>query len=100
MYFRYRDRTSQKLTTKKLGHYSPTSFKEYQNLTVKLLASNELGSSMIQSMGQLNKNNYTVTLRKFINSNFYEKKLEENPKTVDDKVKNITRNFLSCCIID
>jgi integrase len=98
VYFRYRDRTSQRLTTKKLGHYSPSNFKQYQNLAVKLLASNELGSSMIQSMEQSKNNNCTVTLRKFINSNFYEKKLEENPRTVDKKVKNITRNF--CKLLD
>ncbi len=93
VYFRYRDRASQKLTTKKLGYYSPSNFKQYQNLTVKLLASNELGSSMIQSLDKMKGDPCNVTLRKFLHSKFYEKKLEENPKTVDKKVKVVTRNF-------
>lgn len=95
VYFRYRDRTSQKLITKKLGHYSPLDFKQHQNLAVKLLASNELGSSIIQNIEMVNRNSCTVSLHKFIYSNFYEKKLEENPKTVDKKIKNVTRNFHS-----
>jgi integrase len=93
VYFRYRDRASQKLTTKKLGNYSPSSFKQYQSLAVKLLASNELGSSIIQSMHTETSEQCSITLHKFLHGDFYEKKLEENPKTVDKKVKVVTRNF-------
>lgn len=93
VYFRYRDRVSQKLITKKLGNYCPLSFKQHQSLAIKLLASNELGTSIIQNMHKVESNNCGYTLYKFLNNNFYENKLEENPKTIDKKIKVVTRNF-------
>ena len=92
-YFRYRDRETQKLLTKKLGHYSPDGFKEHVVTATKLIASNQLGNCVLSSLSNLSPLLTSMPLREFLMGEFYEEKLAENPKTADEKVKIVIRNF-------
>jgi integrase len=95
IYFRYRERKSQKLISKKLGIFTPSTFKSYLKIANKLTQSNSLGISILKELDkdELDSKTCSITLDTFLNGEFYETKLNENPKTVDKKVKNVTRNF-------
>ncbi|KGJ90755.1 tyrosine-type recombinase/integrase [Thalassotalea sp. ND16A] len=94
VYYRYRDTSNQKLLTKKLGAFAPHTFKVMIDTVKKLKASNELGINLLSEQMQGNKANVTtITLNEFLYGPFLEKKIEENPKTADKKVKVVTRNF-------
>lgn len=94
VYYRYRDLESQKLKTIKLGYFVPQSFNTILDVVKKVKAGNELGIRLINDTQKNSKaDTKQITLNDFLFGRFLEKKIDENPKTADKKVKIVTRYF-------
>jgi len=94
VYYRYRDCINKKSITNKLGAFSPKSFNKMIDTVKKIKASNELGINVLGKHNSEKLNNDTlITLNEFLHGPFLEKKVEENQKTSNKKIKVVTRNF-------
>ncbi|MDN3651490.1 site-specific integrase [Thalassotalea ponticola] len=94
VYYRYRNNETQKLVSTKLGHFDPALFCDIVKAVKQIKASNELGIQLLTKSKNHSKSNVpTITLHEFLKGRFLEKKVEENPKTADKKVKVVTRYF-------
>lgn len=94
VYYRYRDCINKKSITNKLGAFSPKSFNRMIDTVKKIKATNELGINVLRKHNSENsKNDNLITLNDFLYGSFLEKKVEENQKTSDKKIKVVTRNF-------
>lgn len=93
VYLKYRERVTNKIITKKLGDYTPETFKIILESANKIIASNQLGVNLLAELRPSSHKKTTMTLSAFLESTFYEIKLAENPRTVDNKINSIKYNF-------
>lgn len=93
VYLKYRERITNNIITKKLGDYTPDTFKILLEGANKIIASNQLGINLLADLKQTSRKKTTMTLLAFLESTFYEIKLAENPRTVDNKISSIKYNF-------
>lgn len=93
VYLKYRERVTNKIITKKLGDYTPETFKVILESANKIIASNQLGVNLLAELRPSSHKKTTMTLSAFLESTFYEIKLAENPRTVDNKINSIKYNF-------
>tara|TARA_R110001599_G_scaffold353812_1_gene598640 strand:+ start:226 stop:1812 length:1587 start_codon:yes stop_codon:yes gene_type:complete len=110
VYYRSRDGKNSKMIANKLGTFSPDSFTDMLATVKKIKASNELGIKIFESHATGGTDgdasvveDSLITLNTFLQGEFLDKKLEENPKTAGKKIKVVTRNFsklLNLCIKD
>ena len=100
VYYRSRDGKNSKMITNKLGAFSPDSFTNMLATVKKIKASNELGIKVFENhitggteVEASAVEDSLITLNTFLQGEFLDKKLEENPKTAAKKVKVVMRNF-------
>jgi len=92
VYLRYRNKVDQKLNTIQLGAFNPSNYSQFRNKAQDILAANQLHITDFKLSTKANMVCQT-SLLEFLEEDFYQEKLNQNPKTVDKKVKVIKRYF-------
>ena len=94
VYLRYRDALTTKLIATKVGELSKDNVSQLVKAAVQLKSGNSLGIKLIEKQKTaVNSESCSVSLRRFLHSDYLETKRYENPKTVMCKIRVIERNF-------